>query len=115
LYLNVGKVFGLCRRFSFIQKKEIMRIVGEIDHPRMKISIFKNDGKFSLKFEGGLLEQIYKFRDDERLGSVEDVKRMVDAEFIEKIEHIMRGMKIEQLAAMERAFPTDADEFDVIL
>ena len=92
-----------------------MRVVGEIDHPRLKITIFKNDGKFSLKFEGGLLEQIYKFRDDERLSTVADVKRIVDADFIEKIEHILRGMKTAQLEAMERAFPLDADEFDVIL
>ena len=92
-----------------------MRIVGEIDHPRLKITVFKNDGKFSLKFEGGLLEQTYKFRDDERLASVDDVKRMVDADFIQKIEDILRGMKSAQLAAMERAFPIDAEEFDVIL
>ena len=92
-----------------------MRVVGEIDHPRLKITVFKNDGKFSLKFEGGLLEQIYKFRDDARLGSVEDVKRMVDTDFIEKIEDILRGMKTAQLSAMERAFPIDAEEFDVIL
>ena len=92
-----------------------MRVVGEIDHPRLKITVFKNDGKFSLKFEGGLLEQIYKFRDDARLGSVEDVKRVVDADFIHKIEDILRGMKIAQVAAMERAFPLDAEEFDVIL
>jgi hypothetical protein len=92
-----------------------MRIVGEIDHPRLKISIFKNDGKFSLKFEGNLLEQTYKFRDDDRLGSVEDVKRIVDAPFIEKIEEILRGMKIAQVAAMERAFPIEEEEFDVIL
>jgi hypothetical protein len=92
-----------------------MRIVGEIDHPRMKISIFKNEGKFSLKFEGGLLEQIYKFRDDDRLASVEDVKRLVDADFLSKIEDILRGMKSAQVEAMERAFPIDEHEFDVIL
>jgi hypothetical protein len=92
-----------------------MRIVGEIDHPRLKISIFKNDGKFSLKFEAHLLEQTYKFRDDARLASVDDVKRIVDAEFIEKIEEILRGMKTAQLSAMERAFPIEEEEFDVIL
>ncbi len=92
-----------------------MRVVGEIDHPRLKITVFKNDGKFSLKFEGSLLEQTYKFRDDERLGSVEDVKKIVDADFIQKIEDILRGMKTAQLSAMERAFPVDAEEFDVIL
>lgn len=92
-----------------------MRVVGEIEHPRLKITIFKNDGKFSIKFEGGLLEQIYKFRDDERLSSVETVKSLVDADFIAKIEDILRGMKTAQIAAMERAFPIDEDEFDVIL
>jgi DNA-binding MltR family transcriptional regulator len=92
-----------------------MRIVGEIDHPRLKISIFKNEGKFSLKFEANLLEQTYKFRDDARLGTIDDVKRIVDAEFIEKIEEILRGMKVAQVSAMERAFPIDEEEFDVIL
>jgi hypothetical protein len=92
-----------------------MRVVGEIDHPRLKITIFKNDGKFSIKFEGGLLEQIYKFRDDERLGSVDAVKSLVDAEFIAKIEDILRGMKVAQISAMERAFPINEDEFDIIL
>jgi hypothetical protein len=92
-----------------------MRVVGEIEHPRLKITIFKNDGKFSIKFEGGLLEQIYKFRDDERLGSVEAVKSLVDAEFIAKIEDMLRGMKTAQILAMERAFPINEDEFDVIL
>lgn len=92
-----------------------MRVVGEINHPRLKITIFKNDGKYSLKFEGGLLEQTYKFRDDARLGTVEDVKRLVDADFIEKIEEILRGMKTAQLSAMSRAFPIDEEEFDVIL
>ena len=92
-----------------------MRVVGEIEHPRLKITIFKNDGKFSIKFEGGLLEQIYKFRDDERLSSVETVKTLVDADFIAEIEDILRGMKTSQIAAMERAFPIDEDEFDVIL
>ena len=92
-----------------------MRIVGEIDHPRLKISIFKNEGKFSIKFEAGLLEQTYKFRDDERLGSVDDVKRIVDADFIAEIENILRGMKQAQIQAMERAFPMGEHEFDVIL
>ena len=92
-----------------------MRIVGEIDHPRLKISIFKNEGKFSIKFEAGLLEQTYKYRDDERLGNVDDVKRIDDADFIAQIEDILRGMKQAQIQATERAFPIDAHEFDVIL
>jgi hypothetical protein len=93
-----------------------MRIVGDIEHPRMKISIFKNEGKFSIKFESGLLEQLYKFRDDERLASVDDVKKVVDAVFVEKIEDILRGMYGAKMEAMQRNLvQSEEDEFEVII
>ena len=93
-----------------------MRIVGEIAHPNLKITIFKNDGKFSIKFESGLLEQTYKFRDDDRLATVEDVKKVVDAPFIEKIEDIPRGMYGAKMDAMQRNLPQpEENEFEVIV
>jgi hypothetical protein len=93
-----------------------MRIVGEIAHSRLKISIFKNDGKFSLKFESGLLEQIYKFRDDERLATVDDVKKVVDTVFIESIENILRGMYVARMEAMQRNLvQSEENEFDIIV
>ena len=93
-----------------------MRIVGEIEHSRLKITIFKNDGKFSMKFENGLLEQTYKFRDDERLASVDDVKKCVDALFIEKVEEILRGMYAAKTETMQRHLSqSDEDEFETIV
>ena len=93
-----------------------MRVVGEIGHPSLKITIFKNDGKFSIKFESGLLEQTYKFRDDDRLATVEDVKKMVDAAFIADIEDILRGMYTTKMAAMQRNLPQPQEnEFDTIV
>ncbi len=93
-----------------------MRIVGEIEHPRLKITVFKNDGKFSLKFESGLLEQTYKFRDDDRLASVDDVKRLVDNTFVEKIEEILRGMYAIKMETMQRHLAQpEEDEFEVIV
>ncbi|MBL7818203.1 MAG: hypothetical protein JNL70_24545 [Saprospiraceae bacterium] len=92
-----------------------MRIVAEIDHPRLKITVFKNDGKFSIKFESGLLEQTYKFRDDERLSTVEDVKRLIDTEFIEKIEDILRGMYALKMETMQRNLMQVSDEFPQII
>ena len=93
-----------------------MRIVGDIAHLHMKVTIFKNDGKFSIKCESGLLEQIYKFRDDDRLATVEDVKKVVDASFIQKMEDILRGMYEGKMEAMQRnlAQPEDA-EFETIV
>ena len=92
-----------------------MRIVGEIAHPRLKITIFRNDGRFSVKFEQGLLEQTYKFRDDERLTHISDVQKMIDPPFIQKIEDILRGMQEAKIAAFERTFPTQEAEFDTII
>jgi hypothetical protein len=93
-----------------------MRIVGEVEHPRLKITIFKNDGKFSIKFESGLLEQTYKFRDDDRLASVADVKRLVDTHFVEKIEEILRGMYAVKMETMQRNLAQpEEDEFETII
>ena len=92
-----------------------MRIVGDIPHPRLKITIFKNDGKFSLKCESGLLEQIYKFRDDDRLATADDVKKVVDAPFIEKMEDLLRGMYDARMMAMQRNLTQIEEEFEVIV
>jgi hypothetical protein len=93
-----------------------MRIIGEIDHPTFKITVFKNDGKCSVKIEAGLLEQIYKFRDDERLQTFEDVQKVVDQAFIQKTEEILRGMLDAKLESMNRNLQRpDDNEFDVIL
>ena len=92
-----------------------MRIVGDIPHPRLNITIFKNDGKFSLKCESGLLEQIYKFRDDDRLATADDVKKVVDALFIEKMEDLLRGMYDARMTAMQRNLTQVEEEFETIV
>ncbi len=40
-----------------------MRIVGSIDHPIFKISVFNWSEKYIVKIEAGLFEQSYKFRE----------------------------------------------------
>jgi hypothetical protein len=92
-----------------------MRIVGEIAHPVMKITVFKNDGKFSIKFESGLLEHIYKFREDERLQTFEDIQKFADEIFIEKSADILRGMYEAREVAFQRNFQEEDDEFDTII
>jgi hypothetical protein len=93
-----------------------MRIVGDISHPVLKISIFKNDGRYSLKFETAMVEQTYKFRDDERLTTLDDVKKLVDAPFLEKVEALVRGMSEAKIETMSRNLPLpEGDEFDTII
>lgn len=92
-----------------------MRIVGEIPHPVIKITVFKNDGKFSIKCESGLVEQIYKFRDDERLQSFEDIQKIIDDAFIKKIEESLSIMFEAKHEALMRSHQKEQDAFEVIL
>ena len=92
-----------------------MRIVGEIPHPIIKITVFKNDGKFSMKCETGLLEQMYKFRDDERLQSFEDIQNIVDQTFIQKIEETMQVMYEAKKEGMLRHLTPMEEEFEKII
>ena len=52
-----------------------MRIVGDIPHPQMKITIFKMEERFSVKFENGFYEQIFKFK----LGEVSNLESLISA------------------------------------
>lgn len=92
-----------------------MRIVGEIPHPVIKITVFKNDGKFSIKCESGLVEQIYKFRDDERLQSFEDIQKIVDESFIKKIEESLSIMFESKHEALMRGYEQGKEEFEKII
>lgn len=93
-----------------------MRIISEIEHPRLKISIFKSDNKFSVKFENGLLEQIYKFRIGYPTETVEDIEKIIDADFTEKVEQILETMQVTRLNAFLHHFKeVQGDEFPRII
>ena len=47
-----------------------MRLLANIPHPLLRISIFTNDNRFTLKFESGLYEQTYKFRNGDGFDNV---------------------------------------------
>ena len=59
-----------------------MRIAGEIPHPILKITVLQMNNRYVLKLEANLLEQTYKFNEDDHLRTFEDVKKMVDEEFL---------------------------------
>ncbi len=93
-----------------------MRIIGNIDHPNMKITIFKMDNKISIKFELGLYEQTYKFRESEFMENMEDAKKLVDATMIGEVlknfnyMHKAKNEALGQLVKME-----EEGEFPVII
>ena len=93
-----------------------MRIIGIIEHSALKITVFKTDDRLSVKFEYGLMEQVFKFREREGLQDFDDVRRMVDKPMLDAVAENFKTM----LRAREQAFsrqipPKEANEFDVII
>jgi hypothetical protein len=58
-----------------------MRVVGEIPHPELKITIFHWNNRYLIKLEAGLFEQTYKIHEYD-VTSEEEVKKLVDDDFI---------------------------------
>jgi len=62
-----------------------MRVVGEIPHPQLKITIFNWNNRYLIKLETGSLEQTFKVSEFD-ITSEEDLKKMVDSDFLQEAE-----------------------------
>jgi len=93
-----------------------MRILGYIEHPTLKITIFQMDDKLSLKFESGLYEQTYKFRGSNEINNLEHLKNLVDDSFLEKVMLDLNQMHRTKMEAMSRFLPEEREnEFEKII
>jgi hypothetical protein len=93
-----------------------MRIIGNIEHPSLKISVFKADNRISVKFENGLYEQTFKLGDDERFASMEAVEKFVDAPLLEGVLAGFQHLHSTRMQAMSRQFPvTETETFETII
>ncbi len=93
-----------------------MRIIGTIEHPTLKISVFKNDGRTSLKIETPLYEQTFKLGTDERFATPEGVQKLVDEQFLEEVLATFEAMHRARLAASNRLAPLAGGEvFETII
>jgi len=69
-----------------------MRIIGYLEIPGVKTTVFKMDNRVSVKFETGLYEQTFKFRAGEGMDSLEEVQKWVVPELVEQIFKGFRQM-----------------------
>ncbi|MFZ6052788.1 hypothetical protein [Halocola ammonii] len=67
-----------------MQKILAMRVVGDIPDELMKITLFKWNEKYLIKFEIGQFEQVYKINSGEVAG-IEELKKIVTPEFKDSI------------------------------
>ncbi len=93
-----------------------MRVVGYIKHPVLKITLFQMHNKYSVKFETDLLEQTFKLRTGDAIENLDDVRQLVDAEFIASVAADFERMRNVQQAAFQRFLSQGEDnEFDEIV
>jgi hypothetical protein len=92
-----------------------MRIIGNIDHPTLKITVFKMDNKLSVKFEAGLFEQTYKFRESSEMADFEAMQRLVDEQLVQEVLENFGRMGQSKNGAIGRYLPKEAEEFEEII
>jgi len=110
--------FELCTPKSkqALKSKFLMRIIGNIEHPILKITVFKMENRISVKFESGLYEQTYKFRDGEGVETLEDVEKVVDVLFLAQVlQHLNQMHEIRNQTLSRNIFVEENDEFDRII
>lgn len=76
-----------------------MRIIDSIPHPSISISIFQMNDKYIVKFEAGPMEQAFKFSMGE-VKSVEQLKAIVNTDFIETVRERFNGMFLQLKASL---------------
>ena len=93
-----------------------MRIIGYIEHPHLKITVFKMNNRLSVKFESGLYEQTYKFRESEDLKNIEQMRQLVDNQLIIEVEKGLAQKHQHKNQALARYLPPiEEDEFDTLI
>ncbi len=78
-----------------------MRIIGNIQHPDIRITVFHMNNKFIVKMEAGPMEQVFKF-DQEKYPGMESIGKLVDEHFISAALSRFNEMFLELKGAEER-------------
>ena len=79
-----------------------MRIVADIPHPHLKITVFHMNFKYAIKFESPMYEQWYKIRESSQIQNPRDVIRLVDDTMIEEVIRIIGKMHSTNIKALDR-------------
>ncbi len=62
---------------------ESMRVVGEIAHPEIKITIFHWNNRYLIKLEAGPFEQTFKI-EEYNISSEDDIKEILNESFLQQ-------------------------------
>lgn len=69
-----------------------MRVIGEIQHPACKITLFHWNNRYLIKLEQDYLEQTYKVQEYD-IATEDEVRRMITEDFIAAALHQFEAMR----------------------
>ncbi len=79
-----------------------MRIIAELPHPDMKITIMSMNQKFVVKMEKGVYEQIFKIAEMDLTDGVNSVFELLDEDFLARVAERFKEMNSDYRAAYNR-------------
>ncbi len=79
-----------------------MRVVGNIPHPDLLITVFAMNEKYVVKMEAGPMEQTYKIPMDSVAG-LDGVQKFFDEDFMQKVLQRFNEMFLDLKAASKKA------------
>jgi hypothetical protein len=91
-----------------------MRIIGEIEHPVYKITVFSMNNRLSVKIEDKLIEQVFKFRDGSGIEGIEEVKSFLNDDFMKVVDESFIQLNKARITSLIHTQAAE-DEFDEIV
>ncbi|MEO6189510.1 MAG: hypothetical protein ABIO44_03170 [Saprospiraceae bacterium] len=79
-----------------------MRLLGNIPHPQLLISVFRSNTKIILKFEIGPFEQVYKFLETELIYDAASISKLIDETMLSKVFEIFDEMNVNYKSINEK-------------
>lgn len=92
-----------------------MRIIGYLDTREYKTTVFKNNERFIVKFEAGLLEQTFKFDASDQIQGLNDIRILIDAGFQAEVSERFKEMHESKRVLLYQYKNTQEEEWEEII
>lgn len=93
-----------------------MRVIGHIENTPFKVTVFKMDLRFTVKFEAGMYELAYRFPVTEQIDGLAAIQALITPAFVERVQGQFADMHQTALQALAEQATADAeDEFETII
>ncbi|NNF01433.1 MAG: hypothetical protein HKN22_01995 [Bacteroidia bacterium] len=92
-----------------------MRILGNIDHDRIKFTVFEDNNKIIVQCEDGLCQVTYKYRKGDPIEGLASIQDLLSPSFVQHIESQLSAMNKERIAAAMALDTSEIESFPEIV